>query len=118
MRVKLTLVRDRLGIKPLPRGLLNGCFAFASELKALTALPDWTGEIDRDALAAFLRYDYVPAPKTIYRGVNKLPPGMLLEYRHGSKPMIHVYWSLAEVSEMGQASPLDLSDQTAIVLLE
>ena len=54
---------------------------FASELKAVEAVPGWQGEIDRDALAAFLRYGYVPAPMSIYRGIKKLAPGTLLECR-------------------------------------
>ena len=75
----LTLARDRLGIKPLYWGRANGSLVFASELKALKTLPDWQGEIDRDALSAFLRYGYVPTPMSIYRGINKLAPGTLLE---------------------------------------
>src|SRR3990170_9123647 len=77
----LTLARDRLGIKPLYWGRANGRLVFASELKALKALPSWQGEIDRDALAAFLRYGYVPTPMSIYRGISKLAPGTLLEFR-------------------------------------
>src|SRR5262245_31569117 len=58
----LTLARDRLGIKPLYWGHVGSSLAFASELKALRLVTDWQGEIDRDALAAFLRYGYVPTP--------------------------------------------------------
>src|SRR5262245_31333444 len=75
----LTLARDRLGIKPLYWGHVAKSLVFASELKPLATLPGWQGEIDRDALAAFLRYGYVPAPSSIYRGINKLMPGTLLE---------------------------------------
>src|SRR3990170_4618111 len=110
---KLTLGRDRLGIKPLYWGRPNGRLIFGSELKALTALGDWQREIDPDALAAFLRYGYVPAPKSIYRDVSKLSPGTLLEYGPEDDLTIDAYWSLAQVSQEGQASLLDVSDEAA-----
>ncbi len=56
----------------------TGALLFGSELKALRADPSWTPALDRDALAAYLRFGYVPAPHTIYRGVRKLPPGTIL----------------------------------------
>ncbi len=85
----LTLARDRLGIKPLYWGHVEGSLVFASELKALKRVPGWQGEIDRDALAAFLRYGYVPTPKCIYRGINKLAPGTLLECGAGRQGRAH-----------------------------
>lgn len=74
----LHLVRDRIGEKPLYYGWLGRTFAFASELKALRVHPDFTNGIDREALALYLRYTYVPTPYSIYRGVFKLPPGCIL----------------------------------------
>ena len=114
---KLTLARDRLGIKPLYWGRANGGLAFASELKALKTLPEWHGEIDRDALAAFLRYGYVPAPMSIYRGINKLAPGTLLECGEDGDMKQTAYWSLAEVAERGQASLLEVQDDAAVELV-
>ncbi len=114
----LTLARDRLGIKPLYWGRANGSLVFASELKALTVFPGWQGEIDRDALAAFLRYGYVPTPMSIYRGVHKLAPGTLLECGEDGEVKHTAYWSLADVAARGQASPLDLSDDAAQDMLE
>ena len=114
----LTLARDRLGIKPLYWGYADGSLVFASELKALKSLPDWRGEIDRDALAAFLRYGYVPTPMSIYRGINKLAPGTLIECGVGGEVKNTVYWSLSEVAERGQASLLDVSDAAAKEMLE
>jgi asparagine synthase (glutamine-hydrolysing) len=115
---KLTLARDRLGIKPLYWGRANGDLVFASELKALKTLPGWQGEIDRTALAAFLRYGYVPTPMSIYRGINKLAPGFLLEYGEDGKITQTAYWSLSEVAECGRATPLDVPDAEAIETLE
>jgi asparagine synthase (glutamine-hydrolysing) len=74
----LTLVRDRLGIKPLYWAKFGNTFMFGSELKALRAHPGWTSRIDRSAVAAFMRHNYVPAPHTIYEGVHKLEPGTIL----------------------------------------
>src|SRR5687768_3108058 len=75
---KLQLVRDRLGEKPLYYGWMGKTFLFGSELKALRAHPDFRGEIDRDALALYVRHNCVPAPYSIYKGVRKLPPGTVL----------------------------------------
>ena len=72
---RLTLARDRLGIKPLYLGRQNGRIVFASELKAFEALPGWKGELNEDALASYLRLSYVPSPHSIYRGIDKLAPG-------------------------------------------
>jgi asparagine synthase (glutamine-hydrolysing) len=115
---RLTLVRDRLGIKPLYWGEVDGSLVFSSELKALKLVPGWRGEIDRDALASFLRYSYVPSPNSIYRGINKLAPGTLLEIGEGGEVKQATYWSLSEVAERGQVSLLDVADGTAQEMLE
>ena len=115
---KLALVRDRIGKKPLYWGSAAGGLVFASELKALKALPGWRGEIDSDALAAFLRYGYVPTPKSIYRGINKLTPGTLLETGKDREIRQTTYWSLSDVAEFGQASLLDVPDAAAQEMLE
>jgi asparagine synthase (glutamine-hydrolysing) len=109
----LTLGRDRLGIKPLYWGRVEGSLVFASELKALAAFPDWRGEIDRDALAAFMRYGYVPTPMSIYRGVHKLAPGTLLAYGPDGEVRTTRYWSLDDVAKRGEADLLDVSDGAA-----
>jgi len=115
---RLTLGRDRLGIKPLYWGHVGRNLIFASELKALKAVPGWQDEIDRNALAAFLRYGYVPAPMSIYRGINKLAPGTLLECSGGGEIEQTTYWSLADVAARGQASLLDVPDANAETMVE
>lgn len=75
----LHLVRDRLGEKPLYYGWMGNTFLFASELKALWAHPEWRGEIDRNVLSLFLRYGYIPAPYSIYKGIYKLLPGTIVK---------------------------------------
>jgi asparagine synthase (glutamine-hydrolysing) len=72
------LARDRFGIKPLYYRAAEGELAFASELRALPR-----GEIDTDALEAFLAFNSIPAPLTIFREIRKLPPGHLLIWEDG-----------------------------------
>ena len=74
----LSLARDRLGEKPLYYGWAGKSFVFASELKAIRAHPDFRPAVCREALAQYLRFTYVPAPRSIYRGVCKLEPGCIL----------------------------------------
>jgi asparagine synthase (glutamine-hydrolysing) len=111
----LTLARDRLGEKPLYYGWMGETFLFGSELKALRAHPAFGAEIDRDALAVFMRYGYVSAPRSIYRGVQKLPPGTLLTVRHGhrAEPKPRPYWSLLDVAQRGVKTPFGGSDADA-----
>jgi len=87
---RLLLVRDRLGIKPLYYRVLPDGIAFASELKALLLLG--TPEIDKSALRDFLFHGYVPAPKTIYAGIAKLPAGHTLTFADGRITMQR-YWN-------------------------
>jgi asparagine synthase (glutamine-hydrolysing) len=87
---RLLLARDRLGIKPLYYALLPDGIAFASELKALTLLG--AAKIDPSAVRDFLFHGYVPAPKTIYQGISKLPAGHTLTWQAG-KVSIERYWN-------------------------
>ncbi len=80
-RRTLLLARDPLGEKPLYyafHGANDASFAFASELKALLALPEIDTSIDREALADYLRFLYTAAPNTLYRGIRELRPGHVL----------------------------------------
>lgn len=72
---RLGLARDRVGIKPLYWRQREGLTLFGSELKALRAHPGWTPRLDRGSLAAYLRLQRVPAPRTIYEDVHQLAPG-------------------------------------------
>jgi asparagine synthase (glutamine-hydrolysing) len=117
----LSLARDRLGEKPLYYGRqsADGPFLFASELKALTEHPQFRPEIDRSALTLLLRYNYIPAPFSIYRGIGKLLPGTILTLRQDTdEPTIEEYWSGAAVAAAGVADPLELSDAEALDQLE
>ena len=114
----LSLVRDRLGIKPLYFGRQNGRVIFASELKAFEALPDWKPELNRDALAAYLRLAYVPSPHSIYRGIDKLAPGHIVTIDAAGKIETSAFWSVEEAAERGKGAPFDVSDREAIDTLE
>ncbi|HKV63637.1 MAG TPA: asparagine synthase (glutamine-hydrolyzing) [Candidatus Acidoferrum sp.] len=112
---KLHLVRDRLGIKPLYYGRADGAFVFGSELKAIWQHPEFDGEIDRDALALYMRHNYVPSPHCIYKGLKKLPPGCLLTVDcESADAQPRRYWSAKEVARAGKQSPVRLSDADTI----
>jgi asparagine synthase (glutamine-hydrolysing) len=104
-QARLTLARDRLGEKPLYWGRLpGGTLAFGSELRALRAHARWQGEIDRDALALYLRLGAVPAPHTIHRGVHKLEPGAWVRFAHGQPDATGHWWRLVDVARQGVAA--------------
>jgi asparagine synthase (glutamine-hydrolysing) len=75
---RLLLARDRVGKKPLYFTKPSGRFAFASEIQSLLTLPDVSAEIDNSALYDFLTFSFVPTPQTMFRGIEKLPPGYKL----------------------------------------
>jgi len=97
----LHLARDRLGIKPLYWTRQNGVFAFASELKALRAAGGLALTLDPGAVASYLRYLCVPAPRTIFREVEKLAPGHRLEV-NAANVAVRRYWDVAGVARRGQ----------------
>jgi asparagine synthase (glutamine-hydrolysing) len=114
----LSLVRDRLGIKPLYYGRQNGRFVFASELKAFGALPGWRPELNRDALVAYLRLAYVPSPHSIYRGIDKLEPGHVTTIDSEGKVETSAFWSVAQAAERGKNAQFEVSDREATDTLE
>ncbi len=115
---RLSLVRDRLGIKPLYWGRQNGRVIFGSELKAFEVLPDWQPELNQDALASYLRFSYVPSPHSIYRGIEKLAPGHGVSIDADGQCDTWSYWSLRDIAERGKQAPIDLSDDEAATALE
>src|SRR5919197_1304927 len=90
-RRRLLLARDRYGIKPLYWRAGAGTLAFASELKALLRDPGFSREVDLDALEAFLAFNSIPAPLTIFRDARKLPAGHLLTWEPGGELRIERY---------------------------
>lgn len=116
----LYLVRDRLGIKPLYYGWVGEAFVFGSELRAIEALPGFAAEVDRDALTLLLRHNCVPAPYSIYCGVSKLEPGMVLALRDPRPEAVEKkpFWSALEAAERGASAPLRLDDAEAVERLD
>ncbi|HXX74304.1 MAG TPA: asparagine synthase (glutamine-hydrolyzing) [Nitrospiraceae bacterium] len=102
----LWLVRDRMGIKPIYYAQSGKSFAFASELRPLRLLPWVDTTLDHEALAAYFRYLYVPAPATIFSGVRKLLPGTCLRW-DGQQLEERRYWNLSEVAHEGIHHPVE-----------
>tara|TARA_B100001964_G_scaffold237150_1_gene300132 strand:+ start:88 stop:2037 length:1950 start_codon:yes stop_codon:yes gene_type:complete len=115
----LWLARDRIGEKPLYYGVQNGTLFFASELKAIRANPKFKPEIDRNSLASFLRFSYVPAPHCIYKGIKKLLPGHLLCLKSSIKMTEpQPYWSLEKVMSHGSKNSFSGTKEEATDELE
>ncbi|MBJ6978100.1 asparagine synthase (glutamine-hydrolyzing) [Luteimonas sp. MC1895] len=115
----LTLARDRMGEKPLYYGWQGGTFLFGSELKALAAHPAFSASVDRGALALLLRHNYIPAPYSIYQGIQKLPTGSWLRLEAGQRELEPVaWWSLVDVAERGTAHGFQGTEVEAIDALE
>jgi asparagine synthase (glutamine-hydrolysing) len=92
----LLAARDRAGEKPLYWTLTSRGLLLASEVKALLVRPEVTRELDLEAVDQFLTYEYVIAPRTVLKGIHKLPPGHYLLYRNG-QVTVHRYWDAAAV---------------------
>jgi asparagine synthase (glutamine-hydrolysing) len=119
-RRELSLVRDRLGKKPLFVYRQHGLVTFGSELKALVAGPSFDRAIDARALASYLRYLYVPAPRSIFQHVVKIPAGHILTIRQPTEPLpeSESYWSLRDVARAGFAGRFEGCDDDAIEELD
>ncbi len=114
---RLHLVRDRLGIKPLFARFTDEKVVFASELKSFQALPDLKLTIDPSSVTSFLRYAYVPAPFSIFKGIEKIAPGEHVTIESDGRIARRIYWSAAMAAADGITHQLDLSDADAIAQL-
>ncbi len=113
---KIFLLRDRAGVKPLFYYHAEDVFLFGSELKVFHAHHAFEKEVDTDALATFLRYGYILAPRTIFRNVQKLEPGHWLEYDLKTRKFHRrKYW---EVYDWYNRPKLEMSRQEAVTALE
>ncbi len=114
----LLLVRDRMGVKPLFYWKQGQVFAFASEIRALRGLPDFSTAIDLEALGLYFRLGTVPEWTSIYPSVTKLPPGSWIRYHLGSGRMEGpvAYWDLPPVGEEEGRSEDDWVDEIEALL--
>jgi asparagine synthase (glutamine-hydrolysing) len=119
----LTLARDRLGEKPLYYGWQGqgsaSAFMFGSELSALRRHPGFVADINRDALALYMRHNSIGGQHSIYSGIYKLPPGHMLTVSTSSpEPLLRQWWSGAAVAEQGLAQPFAGTPDHAVDALE
>src|ERR1051326_7461249 len=113
---KLTLVRDRLGVKPLAYCIRNGEIAFASTVQALRAA-GFGGGIDPQAVLEFLEFGYVIDPRAIYEGVSKLPPASILEWNDGRVEQ-RQYWAPPAIDEGSRIGFEEAVEETERLLVE
>ncbi len=117
---ELTLARDRFGEKPLYYWEEDGLFVFASQVSALKQHPAWRGEIDRDVLAQYLRFNCVQAPNSIFRKVKQLPPAHFVRFsgETGVVSMPDCYWNIGATYEACSRNPLQCDDDELADKLE
>lgn len=130
---RLLLARDRMGEKPLYWGWAGKVLVFGSELTALREHPGFPREVCKQALAQYLTFGYVPAPRSIHPGIYKLEPGCILELKGELPPsapadplrpdqgygglIIRRFWSLSETIAAGHRQIIT-DDSEAIILVE
>ena len=101
---RLVIARDRIGIKPLYYYRDAEKLVFASEIKAILALPSVRAELEPDSLGVYLKYGFTPAPYTLFRGISKLPPGHRMRVE-GTTVHIEPYWRLSYLPKATASEP-------------
>lgn len=115
----LTLARDRFGEKPLYYSYDQNRIIYGSELSTLEQFPDLDKEIDREGLSEYFKYNYIPAPYSIYKSVKKLKPAHYLVWSLGNGVVQECcYWDIQSIAEKSQKRVNPLSDQEAIDKLD
>lgn len=122
-RREITLVRDRIGEKPLYYGWQGSgseaVFLFGSDLAALRAHSSFNSDLDRESLCLYMRFGCIGSDRSIYCGIRKLPPGRLLTLAHGTyEPVVRSYWSVFDVVENEQLQPFNVTVDNAIDTLD
>ncbi len=119
----LTFARDRLGKKPLYYGWCKDVFLFGSELKSFWVHPAWDAPIDDNSLAQYLQFGYIPGPRSIFKGIYKLPPGSWLRLTGDdvanariSEPSL--YWDHASAAADNIRNPSKLSREENLQRVE
>lgn len=116
---RLQLARDRMGEKPLYYGFIGRRFIFASDIAVIKENTFFEENINRDALTLYFRYGYIPAPYTIYKNINKLEAGTMMELRAPfESASAEKYWDITEVAYNGQNNLFRGSEKEAADELE
>jgi len=98
---RLTLIRDRMGVKPLYWGRHGDVLFFGSQPKSFRPHPGWNPAIDPDAIAACLAFNYIPAPLSVWRGIRKLRPGYFVTLDSEGHAEETRYWDLRGAARVG-----------------
>lgn len=116
---QLYLMRDRVGEKPLYYGMVNGSFAFASDIECIRQMEGFANEVNTDTFPLYFQYGYIPAPYSIYQDIYKLEPGKYLTLNcHTLEYRMQTYWSMIETALDGQRNPFTGSEKEASEELE
>jgi asparagine synthase (glutamine-hydrolysing) len=118
---KLTLARDRFGEKPLYWGWQDDKLYFASELSSISSIPFFKAKINRDSLNQLLRFNYIPAPNSIYQCINKLLSGhfITIDFKNIDRNQKSIpYWDLQNIINSSNFENHNLSSRDAINLLD
>lgn len=118
---RITLVRDRMGEKPLYYGWQNGCFIFGSEPKALFKLIKNKPSIDANAVNLYFHHGYIPAPLTVWENIKKLKPGKYISLQFSDKekwPIEESFWNLDQIILDGMINQFDGDENEAMSVIE
>lgn len=111
----LTLARDRIGVKPLYWAEANGKYLFGSELRALLEHSDCPRRIDRQSLAHYFRAGHVPAPRSIFKDIHKLPPAHYLTLAADAAPRLACYWDLTALANAPKTAPASFAEAAEVM---
>ncbi|HEV2523891.1 MAG TPA: asparagine synthase (glutamine-hydrolyzing), partial [Gammaproteobacteria bacterium] len=115
---QLFLARDRLGIKPMYWGFNQGILFFGSQLKSFKGHPHFKPEIDKEALTAYFRFNYVPTPLSIFKNIQKLSPGSILSIDRNQKTHEFRFWDLQDVITHAKENRLKASSSDGALVEE
>jgi asparagine synthase (glutamine-hydrolysing) len=115
---RLSLYRDRLGVKPLYYTIADGRIIFASEIKAIVEHPAVERDIDDNSLVDYLTFLTTPAPRTLFKGISKLPAGHRLIIGRDGTPKVERYWDAFPLPNSREMSELECRHELLRLLRE
>ncbi len=107
----LLLARDPFGVVPLYYAFLGDTLAFSSTLSSFHAFPEFSGEIDMEALTAFIKFNFIPGSQTIYKQIKRVPAGGMLLKGPTGEPQITTYYDPVKICLQGGENLLEGSDE-------